>query len=267
MLEKVPLEEDTGDIISFDEKEMTFNGFTYKMLKQKKKRLESHKKEGEKIEDLLYYLISRPIKIDKKKEISCTITKDALNKFFLEAETKRCSKDIYNTSLYKLLNPYYLVTQKKYIDIKNISEEIKEKFTDCMENLFERENNMDYNKFYDKSSKSNLELVSTNKTDNEIVQESIRERRLLVRLKNEGDEKQWNLLLPSFTTVGELKTIVKFLYRSSLFVDNLNDLKLSYLIDNKMNEKFLIDDHQTLFNIAKELNSVYELKIFIQADY
>lgn len=268
MLVQFSFDEETKDVISANNNnEMTYNGNTLKMLKQKRKRLESHKKDKEKVDDLLYYLISKPLKINRNKELKCTINKKELIKFFFDAKEKRCQKEIYNTPLYQLLCPYYLSVKKKYIDLKYIPQEIKEEFTDEKENLFERENNMNYNKYYDRKNKAHLELSTTNKSNYDIIQQAVSHHRILTRLKNEEDNFRSNLLLMPTTTVSELKTMITFLYRSILFEDKVEQLNLYYYPENFPNEKPLNNDYQTLLDLSKEMKSDFELQIYIHAYY
>ena len=119
MFSKLVLTKDSTNYISTNkDNQKICNNYTFLYLNEKKKDLESKYRihEGkDPISNLLYYDISNPIKIKKDKDNKFRIDKDKLNELFLISEEKRLHKEIYKTKLYDLINPYYLVVEKKYI--------------------------------------------------------------------------------------------------------------------------------------------------------
>ena len=109
MLSKFSLCDESKVVIGInDSQKKTFNDLTFDDLYDKRRKLESRYKLTlkEKQNDLLSFSVFNPIKIEKIKNNKYKINKSKLNDLFIESEEKRLHKDIYNTSLFELINPY-----------------------------------------------------------------------------------------------------------------------------------------------------------------
>lgn len=274
MFDEFNLEGKSENIIGINsDKKRTFNGKTFEKLNSKKKKLDFQFKTLIKEKNnLLFYYTLNPIKIKKDINTKYKITKHDLNKLFIESKDKRLHKEIYDKDLYKLINPYYLVKEKKYISPKYISTNIQKTFNQEEKAFRERENNNFFsNKFYDKNKNITFELLSKEHkfsriNDATLLNEAVKDHCFIVKLQN--DEDSFNkivLLRPSFT-VGELKSLIKFIYKSVYKVDIIEDINL-YYYNNLYSEITIENNNKNLKDLSKEMKADLELEIMIQALY
>ena len=87
-----------------------------------------------------------------------------------------------------------------------------------------------------------------------------------MRLKNLNDNLFDKILLlkPDFT-LDDLKLLIKFIYKSKYGKEYINNIDLFYQ-DSLCND-YKIDNVNTLRDLAKKLETKYELNIFIEAQY
>jgi len=261
-------------IIGLNEnKEKTFNNEKYSSLLRKKLKIESkyNSLPLEKPNDILSYSTFFPLIITLNSKSQYKITKEKLNKIFVESSQKKFHKEIYNSKLFELINPYYLVSEKKYINEKYISNAIKSKFNEEKEEILEREYALSPNEFYDKNNQIYFGFVSQRNKMNKIrnntlIKKAIIEKNILVRIKNEIDCFDKNFLLNSDFKIKELKSLIAFIYKTVLSVKNPGNITLFYYTES-FKEIYLNDDNKTLKDIGKEMNKKNVLDIFINADY
>ena len=221
MMQNFSLSEDSKNSIGINNiNERTFNRQTFKMLNQKRKKLDSQF--GSLIKeknDLLSYYYFNPIKLRYNDNTRFVINKNELNDLFVISEDKRLHKEIYKTKLYNLISPYYLVVEKKYIKYNDISSRIKNNFMNEKETLKTRENTLSSNKYYDKDNQTLFELPSNNHTYNKISNEkmlndAVKEHCIIVKIKNNDDGFDKILLLKPDFTIKELKALISFMYKA-----------------------------------------------------
>jgi len=256
--------------------EITFNNNTYIDIEKKNKNLISRFEGMSEKNDLIFYQILNPIKIEKNKintKIKFSCDKNSLNELFLDFKKNRNKKEIYSNELYELLNPYYLV-DKCFLNKKHLSKEILDEFEEEKELIIERQINKNKNKYYDKKNKIFFELLNKkdklnqiNKIKNKnLIDNCINDNCLVVRLKNLNDNLFNKILLlkPDFT-LDDLKLLIKFIYKSKYGKEYINNIDLFYQ-DSLCND-YKIDNVNTLRDLAKKLETKYELNIFIEAQY
>lgn len=267
ILQNFSLLEESKNSIGIYREERTFNNKTFKMLNNKRKNLDTQFKNYVKEKNLLSYYIFKPIKLNTNSNSKFIIHKKDLHYFFLQSKENKLHKEIYDTSLYNLINPYYLVVEKKYIKPKNIHRDILDTFSQEKERLKERENSILNNKFYDKNKKIYFELPSKdhdlNKISNEkMLSEAVKNHCIIVKIKNEEDDFKKILLLRPDFTVCELISLIQFIYKVARGII-INKMNLYY--NNNLYSAVLIDDmNKTMKGLAKEMNSELEIEIFIQ---
>ena len=274
MFSKISLSEESNIVIGLNnENQKVFNNQAYSTLDEKRKAIEKKYRLflKEKTNDLLSYSIFNPIKIKNDKNNLFKIDKMKLNQIFIQSEEKRAHNEIYKSKLYELLNPYYLVFEKKYINEKYLSDNIKSKINKERDEIRERDNNMSLNKYYDKKNNIYFALLKKNnaynKVDNQVLlNNAIKNKDFLVKLKNEDDGFEKNLLLHNFFTMKELKLLIAFIYRSVLSVNDPGKINLFYL-NNNYDDVYILNENKTLLDLSKEMNKKYELEIFITAEY
>lgn len=257
-----------------ESKETTYNNEVYSSLLNKKRKYELRYTSNfpDNIDDILSYNLFQPFIISFNRRNQLKMSKEKLDKLFKESYQKRYHKEIYTTELFDLINPYHLVEEKKYISQKYISEEIKSKFEEEKEDMIEREYSLSPNQFYDKKNKVFFGFASKrNKLYKEINKNLIKKTvkksdMLLVRIKNLDDCFDKNFLLEPNFKLGDLKTLVTFIYKTKLFVQNPGELSL-YYINETFSPIYLNNDDKTLGDIAKETKNEFVLDIFINADY
>ena len=257
--------------IGLDQK--IFNNQNFESLNEKKMKLESKYTPflKEKSMDLLLYSLFNPMKIKKDKDNKFRIDRDKLNELFNLSEDKRNHAEIYNTELYKLLNPYYLAVEKRYIKRSSLSDEINSKLRQYEEELRERESKMSSDELYIRQKHIYFGLAGKNNSYNKeknnlIINNAIENKNILVRIQNEGDQFKKNFLLEPDFTVEELKLLIIFVYKAFYGVNDLRDLKLFYA-KNSYSEIYFDDNSKTLSEIAKEAGNKNELDIFITVQY
>lgn len=273
MLSKFSLCDESKVVIGInDDQKKTFNDLTFNDLYDKRRKLDSRYKLilKEKQNDLLSFSVFNPIKIEKIKNNKFKINKSKLNDLFIESEEKRFHKDIYNTNLFELINPYHLIVEKKYIREKYVSDRFKSKFKKEKEKLKEREYAICLDKYHDEKNDAYFQLPhksdAYNRVKNQtIIKNAIQNHYFLVRLKNSNDKFDKNVLLSPDFTIDELKSLVKFIYRA-VFVENPQNIELFYLND-LYEEVFILDDNKSLLDISKEQNYNNDLEINIHAIY
>ena len=266
-------EESKAVIGQNDDNEKVFNQLTFNSLIEKRKKIENRYKPfiKEKPNDLLSFYIFYPLKIQKNKHNKFRINKNKLNDLFIESEEKRLHKDIYSTSLYELVNPYHLVVEKKYIKEKNVSDRFRSKFRKERDQLKEREYAISKDKYHDEKNDTYFQLPPKsdplNKIKNQtLIKNSIKDHCILVRLINSYDNFDKNLLLKPDFTVDELKSLVKFIYRAVLEIEDPGNIELFYYND-LFEEVFILDDSKSLQDLSKEMNYNNDLEINIQTKY
>lgn len=267
------LEESNVFIGENDENLKVFNNHSYNTLCEKRNILEKKYKSflREKPNDLLSYNIFNPIKIKKDKNNLFKIDKIKLNDIFVQSEEKRSHNEIYKSKLYELLNPYYLAFEKKYINEKYLSDVIKSKINKEREEIRDREYNISLNKLYDKKNNIYFALLKKNnnynKIDNDtLLNNAVNNKDILVRLKNEDDGFEKNILLHNDFTMKDLKFLIAFIYRSVFAVNDPGEIKLFYLNAN-YEDIYIVNEQKTLLELSKEMKNKYELEIFITAEY
>ena len=274
MFSKITLLEESNVVIGVNnENQKVFNNQSYSTLYEKRKSIENKFKLflKEKPNDLLSYSIFNPIIIKKDKNNLFKIDKMKLNQIFSQSEEKRAHNEIYKSKLYELLNPYYLVFEKKYIEEKYLSDSIKAKINKEKDEIRNRDYNISSNKFYDKKNNVYFALLKPNnaynKVDNRLLlNNAVKNKDFLVKLKNEDDGFAKNLLLHNDFTMKELKLLIAFIYRSVLYVNDPGKINLFYL-NNNYDDVYILNENKTLLDLSKEMNKKYELEIFITAEY
>ena len=273
MFSKFALTKESTNYLSANkDNQRTYNNNTFLALNDKKKELESkYKILAGKEPNLLSYTIFNPIKLKKDKDNKFRISKDKLNELFLISEEKRLHKEIYNSKLYDLLNPYHLVVEKKYIKGKYISDLVKSKFNHDKKEKIERGYDMSLDEFYDKKKKIYFGMESKDGEYNcisnkEVIKKAVDEGDIVVRLANDSDGFEKTLLLKSDLTIDELKLLIKFLYKIKYCVFNISKLSLYYL-DKMRKEVEINNDENTLEELNKTFGENYELNIYIVAEY
>ena len=279
--------EDSKLIISInDEKEKLCNNKSYKFLSKKRDQInsllkniqeekEKEEKEKEEKEEVKNYLISyyslNPIKLVKNPNMKFKINKDDLNKFFIESKEKKENKEIYYSELYKLINPYYLIQEKKYINKKYISKENLETLEQEKEALIERDNNKCSNKYYDRNKKILFELPRNQREfnhikNNELIKNCIDEKYLVVRIANCWDDFNEILLLKPNFGLDELIILIRFLYKAKY---GQNSIKSFHLFDHEDYKDGLdLEQIKTLKDLYKKIKPEKpELSIYIDAQY
>ena len=273
MFSKFSLSEESGIIFGKNQNgQRLFNSEAYSSLKEKRKKLESKYKlflSKEPLINLLSYTVSKPIKIKPDEENRFQISKEKLNNLLLVSEGNRINKEIYKSKLYDLLNPYYLVVEKQYIKNENISEDIKLKLNKDKKEKIERGYELSKYELYDKKNQKYFCYDKEDKynynsqSDNEKLRDAVRNNYVLVKLTNESDGFDKNILLNPDFTIDELKLLIKFFYKVKLGYDAVDNIYLFLAdIDNDISE-----EKKTI----KELNELYgtnqELSIYISTDY
>ena len=256
------------------EKQRLFNYQTFPSLNEKRKKLETKYSiflNNESSNNLLAYSIFNPLKIKEDKDNKFKISKSDLNNLFIKSESNRMHKDIYNSKLYDLLNPYHLVLEKKYIKEKYISDLVKSKFIHDKKEKIERGYKMSLYEFYDKKKKIYFGLQKKdsnyNKIENNVViKNAVENNNILVKLRNESDCFEKILLLKPDFTVEELKLLIQFLYKVLFGVNNLDKIYLYYW-DEIGYEKEINQDKSTMEDLYQLFGKHYELSIFIAAEY
>jgi len=278
MMLNFELKDESNNVIGINNQEnRTYNGQAFKYLNKKKNYLEDKYKNlssfKEKRSDLLSYYSFNPIKLCKNENMRYKIKKSELNKFFIDSKEKRLHKDIYNSKLYDLINPYNLV-KDKLIKCKHISSEIQRTFTEEQHLMKERENSINTNKYCDKSKNISFELLKKSDknpfnliSDKKVLSNAIREQQFLVTLKNMNDSFSKVLLLSPSFTVGELELLIKFIYRAVYKEDKIEMINLYYYKSNIDSEILIMPKEKTLRELSKEMNSKIELEILIQTLY
>ena len=251
--------------------ETMINGNTYKNLEKKNKKLLSRFEGMTEKNDLIFYRILNPLYINKNKTMKFSIDKNGLNDLFLDYKEKRNNNEIYSSELYELLNPYYLVEKKKFLNRKHISKEILDEFKEEAELINERQKNKDKNQLYDKGSNILFKLATKEDKSNKIkniklINDCINDNCLIVRLKNNEDNIFDKILLlkPDFT-IDELKLLIKFIYKVK-YEKQFIDIKDLYYEDSLYNY-LKIENVKCLGDLAKKLKEKYELTIYIDAQY
>ena len=253
-----------------NKKEITFNNRTYKYLNQKRNEINSLIKDKEEKNDLLFYYISNPIKLIKNSKMKLKINKNEMDKLFIELKEKRDDKEIYNSELFKLINFYHLIEEKKYINKKFISENILKNLGEEKELLIEKENNKFGNKYYDKEKKILFELPDKEDINNKIknyklIKDSLKQECLIVRLKNNNDNFNQILLLKPEFNLDQLQPLIQFLYKTKYGQNDIKIFNLYYQEDYKY--ELNIEETKTLKDLSQKINSKYELTIYIDAQY
>ena len=271
MFTKVSFSENPIVIIGCDEdKEKTFNNEKFSSLLEKMKKLESKYNSSlkEKPIDMLIYSIFYPMKINYKHDSKFKISKENLNKIFMESTEKRFHKDIYNSELFELINPYHLVVEKKYINEKYLSESIKANFDKEKENIKEREYNISPNEFYDKKNNIYFALRYNKKKNKDfnLKQRIMKKNDALVKLKNEEDSFEKYLLLRYDFKICELKSLIYFIYKSVFHVENPGKISLYYYNDT-FNEVSIVNENITLKELGTQMKTNDLFEIYINSEY
>lgn len=246
----------------------TFNDITYKNIVNTNNKLSLMSLNNIKY---LYQYISNPIKIniDKCIKNNFDVNKDDLNKFFEESEQRRKNDEIYKSSLFQILNPYYVINTKKYITANNFSEKIKCQLTKAKKELNEQKVKIDPDKYFDEKKNVCIECEKEDLrkyNEKKIIEESIREHRFLVRIKNNKFKK--NLLLKPDCTFEKLNSIICFLYKYILKNDNCSNIQIfhtdKYGATNKIE-----DFSMTLDQFSKMINAGWKKRelIFYTQDF
>ena len=273
------ISEDSKLIMSInDDKEVLFNDKSYKFLNKKRaqfnSRLEFITETEKEKNDLIFYYSLNPMKLVKNPNMKFKISKDDLNKFFIESREKKENKEnkeIYYTKLYELINPYHLIQEKKYINKKYISQENLKILEQEKEVLIERENNKYKNKYYDKNKRISFELPKNQREFNyikngELIKKCIDQKCLVVKLTNLFDDFSEILLLQPNFGLEELIVLIRFLYKTKYDQNNIKSLNLYNQEDLK--DKIDLEKIKTLKDLYEKLKpKTYELSIFIDAQY
>ena len=271
ILNNFKLSQSSNAFIGNSNEGRTFNEKAFKMLNNKRKNLDNQF--GNFIKEdhlLLFYYITNPLKLDINANTKFKISKNDLNNFFKDSKDRKLHKEIYGTKLFDLLNPYYLVTEKRYINANNLDRDIINTFSIERENLKERDTIVMNNKYYDKNNKLFFELPpkdhELNKISNErMLNEAVRNHCFLVRIKNEEDDFKKILLLRPDFTVNELISLIKFIYKvvKGIILDKF----YLYYNNNLYIEVPITDANKTMRLLSKEMRTGIELEIFIQIQY
>ena len=256
-----------------EEKQKTFNNEIYPSLLIKKSliKIKYNSFQEENPESILSYHIFNPFNISFNRYTKFRISKEDMNKLFSDLEQKRYHKDIYGTQLFELSNPYHLIVEKKYIPEKYVSEEIKDKFDKEKQEMLEREYALSPYEYYDKKNQMYLKFSSKmnrlNKIKNNIlIKKALAKRDILVRLKNEEDcFDKYFLLNPGFK-ICDLKSLIAFIYKTKLSVNNPGKISLFYY-NSYFTVIYLEDDNKTLLDIGREMNAEFVMDIFVNTDY
>lgn len=256
---------------------MTYNGYTFGVLSRKRKNLERFKEyknfieENETPESLLYYSISKPFVIDKNNNKG-QLTKEKLNELLSRAK-KNDLKDIYKSPLYKLLNPYYIALEKKYVSINDINEENQQSLKKDKEDLLVNETAMTNDKFFDKETKAMISISSVEENVNEIISKSVG-KKILVKLINQEDNFSSHLLLNPNTTISELKSIIKFLYHNQKLANIIEFYEICVYEHNNpdtLSETDYEDEGNnsstTIKDICEKIKEPYEVDFYISLAY
>jgi len=278
MMDNFELKDESNNVIGINYQEnRTYNGQVFKYLNKKKNYLEDKYKNlstfKEKRSDLLSYYTFNPIKLCRNENMRYKIKKSELNKFFIDSREKRLHKDIYNSKLYDLINPYNLI-KEKFIKYKHISNEIQRTFQEEQHLIKERENSINTNKYFDKTKNISFELLKKNDkstynliSDKKMLSNAIREQQFLVTLKNMNDSFNKMLLLSPSFTISELELLIKFIYRAVYKEDKIEMINLYYYKSNIDSEILIFPKEKTLRELSKEMDSRIELEILIQTFY
>jgi len=278
MMDNFELKDESNNVIGINYQEnRTYNGQVFKYLNKKKNYLEDKYKNlntfKEKRSDLLSYYTFNPIKLCRNENMRYKIKKSELNKFFIDSKEKRLHKDIYNSKLYDLINPYNLI-KEKFIKYKHISNEIQRTFQEEQHLIKERENSINTNKYFDKTKNISFELLKKNDkstynliSDKKMLSNAIREQQFLVTLKNMNDSFNKMLLLSPSFTISELELLIKFIYRAVYKEDKIEMINLYYYKSNIDSEILIFPKEKTLRELSKEMDSRIELEILIQTFY
>ena len=278
MMDNFELKDESNNVIGINYQEnRTYNGQVFKYLNKKKNYLEDKYKNlstfKEKKSDLLSYYTFNPIKLCRNENMRYKIKKSELNKFFIDSKEKRLHKDIYNSKLYDLINPYNLI-KEKFIKYKHISNEIQRTFQEEQHLIKERENSINTNKYFDKTKNISFELLKKNDkstynliSDKKMLSNAIREQQFLVTLKNMNDSFNKMLLLSPSFTISELELLIKFIYRAVYKEDKIEMINLYYYKSNIDSEILIFPKEKTLRELSKEMDSRIELEILIQTFY
>ena len=251
--------------------EKVVNGNTFQMLHHKRTKMNYTFDSIPEKDDLYIYTTLNPMILEKNQKMKFKINKNDLNQFFLESNEKRNEKEIYNSELFKLINPYYLVEETDYLNKKYLSSEILNSLNEEKETLKERNTNMFSNQYYDKKRKIFFGIPRKEHKFNkikkdELIKDSIKDKCLVVRLKNTEDGKFNKILLlkPDFT-FDELKILIKLIYKAKYGIKNINEINLYYR-DIFYNEA-KVENFRTLSELSRKINTKYELTIYIEAHY
>lgn len=278
MMDNFELKDESNNVIGINYQEnRTYNGQAFKYFNKKKNYLEDKYKNlntfKEKKSDLLSYYTFNPIKLCRNENMRYKIKKSELNKFFIDSREKRLHKDIYNSKLYDLINPYNLI-KEKFIKFKHISNEIQRTFQEEQHLIKERENSINTNKYFDKTKNISFELLKKNDkstynliSDKKMLSNAIREQQFLVTLKNMNDSFNKMLLLSPSFTISELELLIKFIYRAVYKEDKIEMINLYYYKSNIDSEILIFPKEKTLRELSKEMDSRIELEILIQTFY
>lgn len=253
------------------DKERTFNGCSYQQLNDKKNKFKKKFQNIADKKDLYLYYNMNPILLNKNKEMKFMINKNDLNNFFVESKIKRMNDEIYYNQIFKLINPYYLVEHKKFLNKKYLSKEIIDTLNDEKNLLYERSIFINNNKYYDNNKNISFEIPNKNdvkyskyyKISNEkLIKDSINKNCLVVKLINEDDGFEKILLLKRDTCLEDLKSLIIFLYKSK-YKKKINEKITLYREDNDE----VIDNVKTLDELSKLMGSKHELGIIVEVKY
>ena len=225
----------------------------------------------DKPESIFCYHMFHPFKISYNHNTKYRIPKEALNKLLADLYEKSKHKEIFASKLFELSNPYHLIIEKNYISQKYVTEEIKAKFEEEKNYMIEREYALSPNEYYDKNNQIYLRFGSKinklNKLKNNIlIRKAVAKCDILVRIKNEEDcFDKYFLLNPGFK-ICDLRSLIAFVYKTRLFVENPGEITLFYYNDI-YRQIYIKDGNKTLLDIRKEKNCDYVLEIFINTEY
>ena len=240
---------------------IVINNLSYENLIEERKKLEQRFKKSfkESPNELLFYRIINPMKVQKNK---FSIDKDKLNDLFKKTEDKRIHKEIYNSKIYELADPVYLA-RKKYIPEKY------GKLNAGKNKLKQREYDISRDKYYDKKNNIYMEFAPKdseyNKIKNkELINNSVKNHDILVRIKNDTDDFDKSFLLRPVFTMEEIKSLILFIYKAKFNTNNPGKIYLYYYDD--LREIMINDDKKRLIDLTKEMNNKYyvEISFFIE---
>lgn len=261
-------------VISQNEsKERTYNDEIYPSLLGKKRYYESRFNSyySDNADDTLSYRTFHPFQISINRKSQLKMSKEALNKMLIESSQKRQHRDIYNTKLFFLINPYHIVVEKRYINPRYISDEIQAKFEEEKKEILEREYNLSPYEFYDKNNQIYFGFVSKRnklfkERNNILIKKAVKKNDILVRIKNQEDCFDKNFLLNPDFKISELKSLIAFIYKTKLYVENPGKISLYYNNDT-FSQINIENDNETLEDIGKQMKNQYVLDIFINTVY